>query len=322
MDEIPQDIKDRLVRYGARPLVSNASAITWRMIYDKWLEYANIKLASTTVSRYAIAVTRLIGKEMDKPYRTHSSKELSWWMNDPDIAFGSRKNLRFAVISLYDFISNEGLCMGNPARNTVATWRDLTVDRIVPKVRPPYTHKEFETMLAHHRFTGFWNWGLQISYWMGLRRGDCVNLRFANFLENELQICISKTGDMLLLPYDHPQLGAGVIRKVKEEIFAHRPNALPHLTVFPIARSWANIRPHQMNDRFTRLCEIVGVRDLGWHSLRRACIQRCKDAGMSLKSIGKIVGHSATSTTFKYLNTPIMASELERDKYEYARRSK
>jgi integrase len=60
------------------------------------------------------------------------------------------------------------------------------------------------------------------------------------------------------------------------------------------------IRRDMMRRELHRICASVGLRKIGWHTLRHSFASQLAMAGASLKAVQELLGHSSIQTTMRY----------------------
>ena len=72
------------------------------------------------------------------------------------------------------------------------------------------------------------------------------------------------------------------------------------------------ISPRTYEYRFHRLLESCGIRTVNYHVLRHTFATRCIEAGMDVKTLSELLGHSSVATT---MNTYVHSS-MERKRMQ------
>lgn len=314
---LPTNTRKRLIKeFGAVGLVAEGAHdvkdFTWTKPFKKWSDSLTHSVSSKTAREYRGYVRKFIGNTSKKVVMP-SDKKFSEFINATDLTFGARKARWRGVHSFFKWLHNENIFDRVPTKNIKAQWRDLPPTKVFANPDPPFTQEEVDRILADkEKFFNFWRWAVHLGYYMGLAMADVATLRMSAWGENELRIVRRKTGKTIVLPYDHPALGAGIMRKIKAEIFAYYRGESGDLDKPCWIRqsSAYEKNPQALQVKFKDLISWSNIWDKGFHSLRRGCATRCHSLGMRLEDIGQVLGHSSIHQSATYVHSPINRSEL------------
>jgi integrase len=164
----------------------------------------------------------------------------------------------------------------------------------------PFTQLEYETILSCPEIDGFWHWGVQLGWWLGLRISDVALLQWGSFcaVPGKLVVWQTKTRRRMEIDLNDPLLGGGILAKVMAEV---RANATDATYCFPAARDMYLKNAPSLSTDFYRACRLAGVYGKTFHCLRKSAALRWQDAGRSIMEIGVLLGHESAGATQFYL---------------------
>ncbi len=286
---------------------------------DEWTEWLYFKgCEDTTVHTYETSIlswfnaTKLLSKDVTYLDR----KILDSFVNQHDgTSLATKKMKLFLLRSFCYFCWAEGYHTKNPAALMSIRMKELTHKQKEPKKKIPYTHEEYnqliaglETFLAtakgfknlqRKKRCRFWRSASIISYWTGLRFGDICVLERDSFSGDELTVWTDKRDKRVSLPLKPDYMGDGVVIKTLNDLEGDKTHFFPeerdiYLDLF---------RKCGLFQSFKRWSEHVGLPGRTFHCLRHSFVTRLRKDGVSLEDIGKLVGHSSTSTTEGYYHS-------------------
>jgi integrase len=134
----------------------------------------------------------------------------------------------------------------------------------------------------------------------GLRASEIVTLKLEDieWRSQKIRICQKKTGATFFLPLTD-EVGTVLLRYLRQA----RP-LLPYREVFLRARApYGTLKPTAVGDAFEAWSRRSGLEIpfRGVHCLRHSYAVRLLRRGVSLKTIGDILGHRGTESTCVYL---------------------
>ena len=71
------------------------------------------------------------------------------------------------------------------------------------------------------------------------------------------------------------------------------------------------IEPRNMQNRFRKVTELCGIKNVNFHCLRHTFATRCIEAGLDIKSLSEILGHANVNITMNRYVHPSL--ELKRE---------
>lgn len=314
LSQIPRYLKNRLQKRGGVLVADQASKLPagpWSDLYNPWAEGLRTVAAKNTVATYTRYVRKFLGN-LDGPMSVPTDKQLALFINAADISHETRRTRRASLWKFFGWIENAGYIGFNPVDNVPASWRDLPQSLAVPNPDPPFTQEEVDRMLADtSQCFHFWRWGVALGYYMGLRISDAATVQWGAWGADALHLRTKKTGAVVILPYDHPALGGGIMRQMLAEMNEFTKGRRdPDKMCWPRIASAFNKNPNRLSSRFKQILIKTGVEPRGFQSLRRGCATRCHALGVPLEQIGQFLGHASTDQTKDYIHAPINRSEL------------
>lgn len=162
------------------------------------------------------------------------------------------------------------------------------------------------------------NVGLLLSLYAGLRIGEVCALSWSdvNLEEKILKVRHTVARDRSGLIIDTPKT-ASSFRDIPIS-----SKLLPFLealegkkdAAYVISDSCGFVKPRTYEYRYHRLLKELNIKDYNYHTLRHTFATRCIEAGVDVKSLSEILGHSNVSIT---LNTYVHSSmEMKRSQLE------
>ena len=144
---------------------------------------------------------------------------------------------------------------------------------------------------------------LSLYYGCGLRRGEGVKLSLRDVdLDNRvIHIRNSKTKRDRLVPIPVP-----VMQELREYVLSVRPTlnkySYNHFLLNTQGKPLTNDQVYLRFKSLVSKCDVDSIheKEIGLHTLRRSYATHLLDAGMSLESIAKLLGHSSLETTKIY----------------------
>lgn len=274
----------------------------------EWKAWRTTNAAGNTVRTQDIVLRQFLNSiEAGKwPVAKLTYEHLDGFVNSKD-PFLSRAtcDMRLACLkSFFDFVTARAYCVGNPASLVRVRLKNLSHEQKERKPRVPFTEREYNHLVENTE--GMWRWWVELSYWAGLRLGDCATLEWASLLPEEIVVWTGKHSERVALPIDDPLIGGGRLRTVFMEMMEH--NRHPQY-VFPQEREVA-LDPEKRAKHsvyFGRILAELGIEGKSFHCLRHSFATRLDAAGKTVEEIGRLIGHSASSAK-------VTAGYIHRDK--------
>jgi integrase len=294
--------------------IMNGRRMTCARVYDEWVEWRKLSKAPNTIQAQAYMVARFLNENNLGGHFVSEVTELhvDSFVNPPDedISAVTRKTRLAAVKSYLSYAESKAYRFGTPARLVSINHRLLTREQKEQKKRVPFTHEEYEKVMA--RAKGFQRYATAISYWAGLRLSDCANIEWSCIRENEIITWTRKRNARVALPIGDPLIGGGLLGLIILEMMDNiKPTKTPF--IFPAEAALINdpSTQTQVSAGFVRLFKAAGIEDKTFHCLRHSFATRLSKAGKTEEEIGTLIGHADVKTTrgyIHYLASPNCAS--------------
>lgn len=170
----------------------------------------------------------------------------------------------------------------------------------------------------------------------GLRRGECVGLKWRDFDEKNAVLHVRR--NVIYTPQsgivvDTPKTAASLrtvpvmesavvlLRQLKQERQGENPNTiLDDSFIFPGEADVFTPRdPGSLTHRVKRFMKAHGLPDLSPHDLRHSCATLLLSSGADIKSVQEILGHTNANTTLNfYVRTDLAQMQTATAKYAAA----
>lgn len=230
------------------------------------------------------------------------------------------RSIALIINSAVKFAINEDMCL--PLKNNILKpvpeskeMRVLSLDE-QEKLEFYLLHNICETTL-----------GILVSLYTGLRIGEICALSWDNVDFNEMIIHVRYTVARVTNNYsDQPQKSLLLIDKPKtkssirdipipSKLYGIMKDYKKNFNSKYLVSSTDNfLSPRTYEYRFHRVAESVGLSEINYHALRHTFATRCIEAGVDVKSLSEMLGHSNVSIT---LNTYVHSSmDLKRQQIE------
>ena len=170
----------------------------------------------------------------------------------------------------------------------------------------------------------------------GIRRGECIGLKWSDLNEKESTITISRnvtytpeSGTIVSTPKTSNsnriipimQSTLQLLQTLKEQTRAeHDDETLHGAFIFPAENSLYEPRnPDAVTRRVKRFMRRNGLPDLSPHDLRHSCATLLLAQGADIKSVQEILGHADASTTLNfYVKSDLRQMQAATDKFAAA----
>jgi integrase/recombinase XerD len=276
--------------------------------YGKWLSEVR-GLAATTIPNRRAEAPRFLewlgGKAQDRAgLRQISVSDLDRYvaMRAARLQRGSRQQLVVCLWGFLRFVHMQGLIEQDLARTIIGP-RRYTFESIPPTLRAEHIEAVLKASQKAQTPKGLRDYAiLQLLSTYGLRAGEVAALRLEDidWRRDILHIRHLKTGCESFLPL-LPQVG--------EAILAYLQRGRPETKVRPLflrvrAPFWplrAGSSLYHIVERRLQAANIVLERKCGSHAFRHARAVGLLEAGVSMKSIGDLLGHRDRHSTAMYL---------------------
>jgi site-specific recombinase XerD len=191
---------------------------------------------------------------------------------------------RSTLSAMFQCAIHNGKAENNPARSVAHRQennqrvRYLTAEeetRLMMMIRARWPEREQEIVVALHS---------------GMRRSE------------QFQTCQVPDGG---LKWEHINFKSGVLRLPRSKSGKARPipiNSVLRQTLLAIQRTTS---PYVFdgtdpNKWFVKACQLAGVNDFHWHDFRHTFASRLVMAGVPIRTVAELLGHSEITTTMRY----------------------
>lgn len=237
---------------------------------------------------------------LNKPVNGITHKLISKWVNDKKSETGvSTRNAWLSALSAFlAFCSTRQYIPKNPASIVSVNMSKLSHKQKEKKKVIPFTEKEYKKIMQtldgcfrDDEANEFWKGICSLSFWLGLRLGDCINLEWESVKSNSVVVWTEKRDARVELPIMTKWLVdffAGVGYDGGKYVFAKE-----------YRDKIANPKKrHYFSQQFRTICDKTEIEGKSFHSFRHAFATRHKNK--SLEEVAKMLGHKDTKTTQKY----------------------
>lgn len=314
----------------SRPPSRERADITFGELLELWQEANKVKLKGSTQNKYDNLIKSHIIPALGKTslsyittpiINTFLSQKLQNGRLDGSGGLSASyvRSISLVISSALTFAVNEGMCM--PLKNRI---RKPSAPKKEIAVLPREKQKELEKILCKKLdSTGI---GIMISLYTGLRIGEICALSWddIDFSENTLHVRhtvsrIKSSKDLF-----------------KTELILDTPKTLSSNRVIPISsvllpllleyKNYSNstyitsekngfISPRTYEARFHKLLKDNNIEPFNFHILRHTFATRCIEAGVDVKSLSEILGHSNVSITLNtYVHSSLEMKKLQLEK--------
>lgn len=305
--------------------------ITFGKVLEQWMQNNRIRLKGGTINKYQNLIDSHIKPELgEKKLSELNSTVINQFLmqklqngclqRSGGLSESYVKSISVVIISALGYAVKEKMCVpiDNLIYKPVSTKKELRILSL-------HEQKQLEhCLLCDIDQTKL---GVLISLYTGLRIGEICALTWENVdLKNQIikvRHTIARVQDSdsdqtkTCLIIDTPKTKAS-FRDIP--IFS---TLLPILTKmeacstseYVISTTDSFVRPRTYDYRFHRLLEESGISQINYHALRHTFATRCIEAGVDVKSLSEILGHSNVSITLNtYVHSSIKMKRVQLEK--------
>ncbi len=305
---------------------------TYCQLLDKWLYSKRLSVKESTYMRYIKTaenhIKPMLGKYPISKIDTnlmaqYVSDKLQTGRIDSSGGLSSKTMSDIMVIIKESFKYAETLGI-----NTICRFERISFKKSNKEMRVLTASEEQRLMSVLMKDTDRYKLGVFICLYTGIRIGELCALKWKHISLTEKTIKIEHT--MQRLQYEHTltENKTRIIVTEPKSNSAYRTIPLPDFVVnliSPFAGSsegyvlsengFSVIEPRTMQNRFKSYLAEGNINDANFHSLRHTFATRCVEAGIDIKTISEILGHSNVKITLdKYVHSSMEQKRLSMEK--------
>lgn len=298
----------------------------FREIAQQWQDVNHIRLKDSTIYRYQYLIdTHILPELGDKPISQVNASYINVFLANKlragrmdgkgGLSPAYVRSIMLIIHGIVSFAAEEQLCA------PLTTINKPTIPRKEIAILSTEHQKQLEVTLYHN--TDATKIGVLLSLYAGLRIGEVCALswddidlvhRTLHVRHTIMRVQCEDKGSRLMVgqPKTSSSLRCVPICSKLNEIL----NSFPpeRQTGFVASSCESFVSPRTYEYRYRKLLKQSGVPHVNYHALRHTFATRCIEAGVDVKSLSEILGHSNVSIT---LNTYVHSSmELKRNQIE------
>ena len=329
-----REVKEKLaeaIYSSSKNDLSQPSGVPFRDVLVRWLEDRQVSHKKATLAKYQDLIDIHIAPALGEyPVTQLTPTVINGFLTDKldngrtdgtgGLSPAYVRSMALIITSALHQASRENLCkpLQTPIPRPAIPRQELTI-----LTRQQQTQLE-EYLLRTHSLTAV---GILISLYAGLRIGEVCALTWDDVDLADRVIHVrhtvariksgqigEKSGTTLVI--DTPKTSASqreipissLLQPVLEDVHEQISSG------YVVSGSQTFLSPRTYTYRYHRLLKSAGIPPLNYHALRHTFATRCIEAGVDVKSLSEILGHSNVSVT---LNTYVHSSmEMKRSQLE------
>lgn len=305
---------DRIIHLArARALTASAISVatigqrtSCRELFGLWKQHLVVSVAPRTAETYGMHVSSFLeSRGLWQQPVAYITEQMLWsWFNDGICGFATATSRRAAVKSYLAFCQNKGVVPGNAAEIATVDHRQMNISQLEKRLVRPMTEEQYLAVLALPRLKDHWRDWTILAYCCGYRMSDCVFMEWASFTRDWIVVYPQKAraAKRVAIPLNDPLIVRPELRALIDRLAVAERQDPVHI--------WPEFRADILGGRRTkfsvaymRVLQRAKVEGCSFHSLRRACAVRLKNAGRSMEDIAASLGHESTATTAVYVDS-------------------
>lgn len=329
-----REVKDKLAFMSLNPAPEKQAkdqAETFGDILELWMQNNQVRLKGGTINKYRRLIDAHIIKELgtvkisDMTAVTINSFLTEKLINGRIAGNGGLspsyvRSIMLIITAALKYAVSEQLCspMKSPISKPAVQRKELVILDYVQQ-------KKLKACLVHE--INPTKAGIMISLYMGLRIGEVCALRWEDIDFADRIIHIRHTVARIYKTGENSGKRSDLIIDSPKTKTSKRDIPIPSV-LFPILENLRNlseseyvvsdtsgfVSPRTYEYRYHQILKKCGIKGINYHALRHTFATRCVEAGVDIKSLSEILGHSNVSIT---LNTYVHSSmELKRTQLE------
>lgn len=292
-------------------------------VAENWLHLIQVQIKASTYIRYRNLLNTYIYPHFSKrPIMDITTQEVNEYCNELRVSggkYGQGLSAKMVsdILSVIRSVLRHALSQGLYVRCRAET--------ICIRQNPKAIHilsfseqKQLYNYLIEHPSS--MNFGILLCLYTGMRIGELCALRWEDISLTENTIYIHRTMQRLQIENPTHTKTKVIITSPKS---GHSVRLIPlpdqldfirnnfHMTGYVLTGSEAFVEPRTMQNYFKRLLNEIQIEPINFHALRHTFATRCIEAGVDLKTLSEILGHSSVSITMNRYVHPTM--QMKRD---------
>jgi len=313
---------------------SDEKEVLFSHLLELWLRSSRLKHKGSTQQKYRYMINTHINPELGNLHLDElnapringflcTKLEAGRLQNGSKLSPSYVNSMRLIIHSALSFAAEEGLCepLRTPLHKPQNPGHELTI-------LSRDQQKRLETHIAQAPSpTGA---GIFLSLRLGLRIGEVCALQWENIDFDRCLIHIRKTVSRVpaagstaatLLVLDTPKTPhsrrdipfSSEVAATLAAVRKTRPDS-----AFVVSAGESFLSPRTYDYRFHRLLERLGLPPINYHALRHTFATRCVEAGVDIKTLSKILGHSNVAVTLNvYVHSSLEKKRRELEKLDF-----
>ncbi len=290
----------------------------------KWLRDKKNSIKKSSAAGYTYFLDKYIlpdiGRESVKKLDAKRLEEFLNGLQERGMGAATVNKSIVIINSVLDYAEEQGLAVAENRKMKRVRIRRKSAEVVREKDR-----EQLERYLLSEsgRETKGIRAGIILSLYTGLRIGEVCALRWENIdLENDvlsIENTLSRIYDVDNTQKSKTRLEFG---KAKTESSMRRiplPNYLKVFLMkmksrpeyFVLSGGPKPMEPRVYSQKFGKVCQEAGIPRINYHALRHTFATRCVEAGVDIKALSEILGHSSVSTTMEIYIHPTMEAKMK-----------
>ena len=167
------------------------------------------------------------------------------------------------------------------------------------------------------------NLGILLSLYTGLRIGEICGMRWGDIDFDRGVLTVERTVNRIREISEQTPQKTKVIITVPKTIHSIRTIPVPkdilallednktEKNMYILTRNETFLEPRTLQQRYKRILQDAGLRDIRYHALRHTFASRCVEQNFDMKSLSEILGHSSARITMDRYVHPSMEYKRE-----------
>lgn len=291
--------------------IMNAAEMTVDAWYDYWIDIKKRTVRPNTVRNYSERYNRnikeIIGNLLIINVKPTHCQLIFTKMADEGYRSSTIYQTRIALFNLLEFAKDSDIIQVNPCKKTVKS-----------NIGLPSSKKEALTIDNQRKFLNAavntsYEYQFRFALQTGLRTGELVGLKWSDIDFDNRTITITRS-----MEYRHsvgewrvgpPKSASGnrVVPLTEEAVKILKLQKAKNKEIQVIPIEWAEqvflckkgtpVKNSTYDTALFKLCDKAGIEHFSMHVLRHTFATRCIEAGMTPKTLQKILGHSNLGIT-------------------------